>query len=81
MSGKNHRGINVSVRAADFNSGRNRQTQISEFFTIGVSVRLSDRSLHREEPKKIRQKLLPSGLSQHLVASLNRYGLYKVMLY
>ena len=24
-----------------------------EFFTIGVSVRLSDRSLHREEQKKI----------------------------
>ena len=30
-----------------------------EFFTIGVSVRFSDRSLHREEQKKIRQKLPP----------------------
>ena len=27
------------------------------FFTIGVSVRLSDRSLHREEQKENRQKL------------------------
>ena len=33
-----------------------------EFFTIGVSVRLSDRSLHREEQKKIRQKLPPVGI-------------------
>ena len=33
-----------------------------EFFTIGVSVRLSDRSLYREEQKKIRQKLPPVGL-------------------
>ena len=32
-----------------------------EFFTIGVSVRLSDRSLHMEEQKKIRQKLPPMG--------------------
>ena len=33
-----------------------------EFFTIGVSVRLSDRSLHREEQKKkFRQKLHPVG--------------------
>ena len=33
-----------------------------EFFTIGVSVRLSDRSLHGEEQKKIRQKLPPVGI-------------------
>ena len=32
---------------------------IIECFTIGVSVRLSDRSLHREEQKKILQKLPP----------------------
>ena len=32
-----------------------------EFLTIGVSVRLSDRSLHREERKKICQKLPPVG--------------------
>ena len=33
-----------------------------EFFTIGVSVRLSDRSFHREEQKKFHQKLLPVGI-------------------
>ena len=33
-----------------------------EFFTIGVSVRLSDRSLHRKEQKKIRQNLPPVGI-------------------
>ena len=33
-----------------------------EFFTIGVSVRLSDRSLYREEQKKIHQKLPPVGI-------------------
>ena len=33
-----------------------------EFFTIGVSVRLSDKSLHREEQNKIRQKLPAVGL-------------------
>ena len=32
-----------------------------EFFTIGISVRLSDRSLDWEEQKKIRQKLSPVG--------------------
>ena len=32
-------------------------SELNEFFTIGVSVRLSDRSLHMEEQKKIRQKL------------------------
>ena len=37
-------------------------TWLIEFFTIGVSVRLSDRSLHREEQKKFRQKLPPLGL-------------------
>ena len=31
-----------------------------EFFTIGVSVRLSDRSLHREEQKKS-SKIVPGG--------------------
>ena len=31
-----------------------------EFFTIGVSVRLSDRSLHREEQKNS-SKIVPSG--------------------
>ena len=35
---------------------------IIEFFTIGVSVRLSDRSLHREEQKRFRQKLPLVGL-------------------
>ena len=33
-----------------------------EFFTICVSVRLSDRSLHREEQKKIHQKFPPVGI-------------------
>ena len=32
-----------------------------EFFTIGVSVRLSDTSLHREEQKKS-SKIAPSGV-------------------
>ena len=35
------------------------ERELIEFFTIGVSVRLSDRSLHTEEQKKIRQKLPP----------------------
>ena len=33
-----------------------------EFFMLGVSVRLSDRSLHRDEQKKFCQKLSPVGL-------------------
>ena len=68
-----------------------------EFFTIGISVRLPDRSLHREEQKKIvkncpqwglkpgpldlQANALLAELSQHSVASLNLQGLYKVMLY
>ena len=32
-----------------------------EFFTIGVTVRLSDRSLHREEQKKS-SKIAPCGV-------------------
>ena len=39
-----------------------RHTILIEFFTIGVSVRLSDRSLHGEEQKKNRQKLPPVGI-------------------
>ena len=74
-----------------------KTTGTLEFFTIGVSVRLSDRSLHREEQKKIvkncpqwglkpgppdlQANALPTELSQHSVASLNLHGLYKVMLY
>ena len=38
------------------------QTSVFEFFTIGVSVRLSDRSLHMEDQKNIRQKLPPVGI-------------------
>ena len=41
---------------------RNPYLVVVQFFTIGVSVRLSDRSLHREEQKKIRQKLSPLGM-------------------
>ena len=33
-----------------------------EFFTTGVSITLSDRSLHMEEQKKFRQKLPPMGI-------------------
>ena len=78
-------------------SATQRRNSSVEFFTIGVSVRLSDRSLHREEQKKIVKKCsqwglkpgpldlqanaLPTELSQHSVASLNLHGLYKVMLY
>ena len=43
-------------------SDRNVESdQPVEFFTIGVSVRLSDRSLHREEQKKL-SKIAPSGI-------------------
>ena len=45
-----------------FSYHKNASMMIIEFFTIGVSVRLSDRSLHREEQKKIRQKLPPVGI-------------------
>ena len=67
-----------------------------EFFTIGVSVRLSDWSLHRAEQKNftknclqwglkpgpldLQANALPTELSQHSVASLNLHGFYKVML-
>ena len=60
---------------------------------IGVSVRLSDRSLNREEQKKIvkncpqwdlkpgppdhQANTLPTELSQHSVARLNLHGLCK----
>ena len=43
-----------------------------EFFTIAVSVRLSDRSLHREEQKKIRQKLPPVGIETRTSGSLDQ---------
>ena len=43
-------------------AGQNELLVTFEFFTIGVSVRLSDRSLHREEQKKIRQKMAPCGV-------------------
>ena len=72
-------------------------SKLVEFFTIGVSVRLSDRSSHRDEQKKIikncpqwgwkpgpldlQATALPTELSQHSVASLYLHGLYKVMLY
>ena len=38
------------------------QTRVKtfEFFTIGISVRLSDISLYREEQKKISLKIAPS---------------------
>ena len=68
-----------------------------EFFTIGVSVRLSDRCVHLEEQKKLvkncpqwhlkpgppdlQANASPTELCQHSVASLNFHGLYKVMLY
>ena len=64
-----------------------------DFFTIGVSVRLSDRSLHKEEQKKIvkncpqrglkpgppdlQVNALPIELSQHSVASLNLHAFIK----
>ena len=68
-----------------------------EFFKIGISGRLSDRSLHGEEQNKIvkdcpqwglkpgpldlQANALPTELSQHSVATLNLHDLYKVMLY
>ena len=46
------------------NSSRTGQgkSRAIEFFTIAVSVRLSDRSLHREEQKKS-SKVAPSGVA------------------
>ena len=72
-------------------------TDTIQFFMIRVSVRLSHRSLHRGEQKKLVKNCAQSGLnpgplnhyanalptepSQHSVTSLNLHGLYKVMLY
>ena len=68
-----------------------------EFFTIGVSVRLSDRFNVTQNkinfvkncpqwgwkpgPLDLQASALPTELSQHSVASLNLHCLYKVMLY
>ena len=38
------------------------ESKTYEFFMIFISVRLSNRSLHREEQKKFLQKLLPVGI-------------------
>ena len=43
-----------------------------EFFTIGISVRISDRSLHREEQKKFHQKLPPVGIETRTSGSLGQ---------
>ena len=67
------------------------------FFTIGVSVRLSDRFNVTQNkinfvkncpqwgwkpgPPDLQASALPTELSQHSVASLNLHCLYKVMLY
>ena len=37
-------------------------TDTFQFFMIGISVRLSDRSLHQEEQKKNSSKIAPSGV-------------------
>ena len=68
-----------------------------EFFTIGVSVRLSDRFNVTQNkinfvkkcpqwgwkpgPLDLQASALPTELCQHSVASLNLHCLYKVMLY
>ena len=68
-----------------------------EFFTIGISVRLSDRFNVTQNkinfvkncpqwgwkpgPLDLQVSALPTELSQHSVASLNLHCLYKVMLY
>ena len=68
-----------------------------EFFTIGISVRLSDRFNVTQNkinfvkncpqwgwkpgPPDLQASALPTELSQHSVASLNLHCLYKVMLY
>ena len=44
-------------------SSKRRQSSDNRVFAIRVSVRLSDRSSHREEQKKIRQKLPQWGLN------------------
>ena len=43
-------------------SSDKRTPQLIQFFTIGISVRLSDRSLHREEQKKNSSKIAPNGV-------------------
>ena len=61
-----------------------------EFFTIGISVRLSDKYLHREEQKESSKivprtetrtdheaNALPTELSQHSVASLSLHAFIK----
>ena len=68
-----------------------QKLQIIEFFTIGVSVRLPDRSSHREEQKKIVKNCPQWGLNAQppdlqanalpTELSLNLHGLCKVMLY
>ena len=48
-------------------------TELSiDFFTIGVSVKLPDRSLHGEEQKKICQKLPPVGIETRTSRSLGQ---------
>ena len=48
--------------------------EIIEFFTIGVPVRLSDRSLHREEQKKIHQKFPPVGIETRTSGSWDQWS-------
>ena len=74
-----------------------RHAEIFEFFTIGVSVRLSDRFNVTQNkinfvkncpqwgwkpgPPDLQASALSTELSQHSAASLNLHCLYKVMLY
>ena len=44
-----------------------------EFFTIGVSVRLPNRSLHRKEQNKFHQKLPPVGIETRTSGSSDQW--------
>ena len=51
---------------------------IIDFFTIAISVILSDRSLHSEGQKKIREKLPPVGIETRANALPTELGLRSV---
>ena len=54
--------INYLIRKIEYLGVVKTKNETFEFFTIRISVRLSDRSLHREEQKKIGQELPPVGI-------------------
>ena len=87
----------ILEKSGNFVTGKKWEPCTLEFFTIGVSVRLSDRFNVTQNkinfvkncpqwgwkpgPPDLQASALPTELSQHSVASLNLHCLYKVMLY